>query len=108
MNDCIGQMPLSHTNDPQTSYNAADKMIKSGKLSSQEKLVFDAIRDYLTSKVVYADLTFTARELSDTTNIDYHLIQRRLSGLNNKGKIERVMVGHKVISRNGCCVWRLK
>ena len=91
--------PLSHTDDPQTSYDAADKMIKSGKLSGQESLVLAAIKDFMYCG--YRS-NFTARELSDATNIDYHLIQRRKSGLEDKGRIKRT--GKE---RNGYCVYEL-
>ncbi len=91
--------PLAHKNDPITSYEAADKMIKSGKLSKQEEEIYCAILR------IYAPINceFTAKQLSDTTGINYYTIQRRLSGLRQKSKIERT--GEK---RDGCCVWRLK
>ena len=98
--------PLSHTGDPETSYIAADKMVKSGALNKQEWDIMFAIRRY---KNVYAcDMKsfcpehedFTARELSNYSGINYYTIQRRLSSLRHKGKIERT--GEK---RNGCAVW---
>jgi len=91
--------PLSHTNDPISSYEAADKMIKSGELNRQEQRVWKAIR--LLHKTTRCD-NFTAKELNYWTGIGYFIIQRRLSGLHNKGKIKRI--GEK---RNGCCVWCL-
>ncbi len=90
-------LPLAHRNDPVTSYIAADKLVKSGRLSRQERRVFRAIEVYCCFS------NFTARGLSNYCGLDYYLIQRRLSGLKNKGKIERT--GKK---RNGQCVWRLK
>lgn len=100
---------LSKRNDPQTSYDAADNLVKSGALNKQEQLVLMAINDHLYYR---ADKTFTARELADATNIDYFLIQRRLSGLNNKCKIERISVNNNGqppwVKRDGCCVWRIK
>jgi len=94
--------PLSHTNDPQTSFDAAGRMIKAGKINRQENRVLQAIKIY-QNHLHYKD--FTARELAKAASswLDYYTIQRRLSGLRNKGKIERT--GEK---RDGCCVWRLK
>jgi len=91
--------PLSHTNDPTTSYKAADKMVKSGALSRQEQEVWETIK-YHVNNTFYK--TFTAKELVGWRHLDYYLIQRRLSGLRNKGRIERT--GEK---RNGCMVWRI-
>lgn len=105
--DKILEPPLSHTNDPQTSYDAADKLIKSGALNRQENEVLGAARHYYNR---LGRIDFTARELANWTeqspihnHLTYHLIQRRLSGLHNKSKIERT--GEK---RNGCMVWRIK
>jgi len=99
--------PLAHRDDPQTSYAAADKLIKSGKLRQQEQEVYDEIDWQLA---VYKKSDFTAKEIADkwslisgNYNEKYYTIQRRLSGLHVKGLIERT--GEK---RNGCMVWRLK
>ena len=91
--------PLAHRDDPITSYEAADKMIKSGKLSKQEDLVLRYVKGW--SKTVNSS-EFTAKDLA-FCGIDYYIVQRRLSGLCQKSKIERT--GEK---RDGCCVWRLK
>lgn len=93
----LDEIPHSHRDDPITSYEAGDKMIESGKLTEQENLVLYAINHY------YAGNDFTARELSKYNGLDYYLIQRRLSGLHRKGKIE-----HTGEKRGGCMVWRLK
>ena len=93
-------VPLSHRDDPATSYEAADKMVKSGKLARQEQGVFNDICRWI---IDCDHKDFTAREIADwVVSGDYYKIQRRLSGLRNKGKIERT--GEK---RNGCRVWRL-
>ena len=85
---------LFHKSDPDTSRVAADKMIKSGKLNWQENKVWGWAH--------HMPVEFTAKELAVFSGLDYHLIQRRLSGLRNKGKIERT--GEK---RDGCCVWKV-
>lgn len=87
---------LAHTNDPETSKIAADKLVKSGALNRQEQRVLGYALTYLGND-------FTAKELSEWSDFDYFTIQRRLSGLHNKGKIERT--GGK---RGGCMIWRIK
>ena len=94
---------LFHRNDPETSEAAADKMIKSGALSKQENEIYNDITRYV---IDCAHKDFTAKELAlwliGNHIKTYFTIQRRLSGLHNKGKIERT--GEK---RDGCAVWRL-
>jgi hypothetical protein len=109
--------PLSHTKDAITSYAAADKMVRSGALNRQELRVYEGILRYFRD--VAEDRTFTAKELAYWNiafGLDYYIIQRRLSGLFHKGKIERLNIkgeayqenkGQKLMKRNGCCVWRI-
>lgn len=92
---------LAHTADPQTSFDAGQKMVESGKMSEQENQVFGWIQDFLEEHP--EDKDFTARELAWWRYANkYHVIQRRLSGLRHKGKIERTSE-----KRDGYCVWRL-
>lgn len=106
-------VPLSHKSDPITSYEAADKMVKSGALNEQEIYVLAHICKFIAMRTLVVDWywgdTFTPKELAqwmtpkwEYTKI-YQIIQRRLSGLHSKGKIERT--GEK---REGCMVWKLK
>jgi len=93
---------LYHRSDPETSRVAAAKMVQSGALSKQEDDVMAAI--HLCPGSSMNSFNFTAKELTEWTfvDIDYYVIQRRLSGLREKGKIRRT--GEK---RDGCCVWEL-
>ena len=88
---------MCHRNDPETSRQAAQKIVESNVLQNQEYSVMVGIIVYFKNK------DFTAKELANKDIIDYHTIQRRLSGLHRKGYIERT--GEK---RNGCAVWRMK
>lgn len=105
---------LCHRNDPETSRQAAEKMVVSGELNRQEQEVFALIK-WKKNNSFLVFPTFTAKELSNyrlytekagnfpnVGFLNYYTIQRRLSGLHRKGKIERT--GAK---RDGCCVWRL-
>ena len=109
---------LCRSADPTTSHKAAEKMVESGALSRQEELVYQAIKNHLS----YEDIEeFTAKELSYQGVghlAGYYTIQRRLSGLLNKKKIERIQIGQERIGatqlfkpiykkRDDCCVWKL-
>jgi len=100
---------LYHRSDPETSREVAEKMVESGKLAEQEALVLRAIESTPGSSM--KSFNFTAKELTQWTmssgkwisrKLGYFIIQRRLSGLREKGKIRRT--GEK---RDGCCVWEL-
>lgn len=93
------ESPYAHKDDPQTSFDAAEKMVKSGKLANQEMKVYIAIKDCLASMTFN---TFTAKNIALWSGIGYYTIHRRLSGLHRKGKIKRT--GEK---RDNCCVWKL-
>ena len=96
-------------------------MVKGGKLSRQELRVYEGILRYFRD-VVSDERTFTAKELAYWNiafGLNYFIIQRRLSGLHNKGKIERIKIGRKQMGAtdiyksiykkwDGCCVWRIK
>jgi hypothetical protein len=90
---------LCHRDDPETSFDAAERLIRSGELNRQEKLVCNAILDYAAG---LHGFDFTAKELAAQSNLDYYMISRRLSGLEGK-VIERTM-----FRRNHSAVWRLK
>ena len=105
--------PLSHTLDPATSYEAADRMVRSGELEKQEQEVYNDISRYIIDG---HHKDYTPKELAhwQTGNDkeNYYRIERRQSGLCNKGYIERISINNNGNPpwerRNGCCVWRLK
>jgi len=101
--------PLARDKDVITSHEAAEKMIKSGNLERQERLVLITIQDVCA---VLGTREFTPKEIVRINDrFAYHTIQRRLSGLRNKGKIERISINNNGKppwkKRDGCCVWRL-
>jgi hypothetical protein len=101
--------PLARDTDPITSHEAADKMVKSGALNKQEKLVYNTIDYFIKSYAILSlPLNFTTKEIATWMMFGdywhaYDICKKRFSGLHYKGKIERT--GEK---RDGCCVWRLK
>jgi hypothetical protein len=106
--------PLSHTNDPATSYEAADKMVKSGELNRQEQEVYANLKKY-QRYAYYSNYSLTAKELSEIAKLDYFMIQRRISGLIQKGKVEFLMKNgewtryperKELATRDGCRIMR--
>jgi hypothetical protein len=85
---------LFHSGDPETSRKAAERLVESGELSRQEGEVYAAILEHCPHD------TFTARELADKSDLDYFMIQRRLSGINQ--------IEHTGGRRNGYAVWKRK
>ncbi len=96
---------LARTENPQTSKDAAEKMVKSGELNRQEKRVYDAITRY---SMCHSIKEFTTKNvaiwmLPMPYYKAYDICRKRFSGLRDKGKIE--LTGGR---RDGCQVWRLK
>jgi hypothetical protein len=100
-------LPIAHRDDPRTSYAAGDRMIRNGELSRQEREVFKACKDYC---VVPFHTDFTAKDIAGMLSIgksheyneNYHKVQRRFTGLKNKGKIVRT---NQI--REDCHVWEI-
>jgi len=108
---------LARKDSPQTSKDAAKRMVESGALSRQEQLVFGAISDYL---YWYSKSDFTPKDIPKAMryyNYDkaYDICRKRFSGLQMKDKIETIWLGvdkktgkNIYKRRDGCRVWRLK
>ena len=101
------QLPLFHKHDPQSSVDAASKLVEIGELSRQEKIVY---RAFLHNKRPEG---YTARELAEKfiePVMAYYMIQRRVTGLESKGKLYREEIGYKdghtiYKKRNNCVIW---
>ena len=106
---------LARSNNPQTSKDAAEKMVKSGELSRQEKMVYDAILGCVHN---HTKKDFTTKDIAAWLNWlsihnyfydkAYDICRKRFSGLERKGKIEIVWERCDYKRRDGCRVWRLK
>lgn len=105
--DNLCNQPLAHTKDPITSYEAADKIVKSGVFHYSVEQVRQAIKRYL--KVFGPD--FTAKEvaefISEEDKIDYFklyiVIEKRKSVLKNQCFIKETER-----ERDDCKVWELR
>lgn len=108
----VDEILLARKNDPETSKDAAHKLVESGRLTKQEWLVYDVLKRHARPA------GYTAKELAyliddkdykgDNTK-KYLMVDRRFSGLFNKGKAKIVTVlidGYKEnVRRNGCYAW---
>lgn len=68
-------IPTSHLaarNDPATSHEAAEKLVRSGQAKTQADQVAAALLKHRG---------YTSRELAKISGLDRHLVARRLSGL---------------------------
>jgi len=120
---------LARKDDPQTSKDAAKKMVESGELSRQEKMVYDAILRYINvNPLSRITKGFTTKDIAKSMSefrryADYFkwydICRKRFSGLERKGKIEVIVIGKKRLGatqlfdkiykrRDGCRCWRLK
>lgn len=98
--------PLSHTNDPQTSFEAAEELVNSGRFHYSVEQVRQAIKRYCN---VFG-LEFTAKEVADFISkedkLDYFkiyiVIQKRKSVLKNECFIKETDR-----ERDGGKVWEL-
>ncbi len=101
---------LARTENPQTSKDAAEKMVRSGALNRQEKRVYDAITKY---SMCHSAKEFTTKDvaiwmLPMPYYKAYDICRKRFSGLHLKRKIALVFEGLDIKRRDGCRVWRLK
>ena len=122
---------LARRENPQTSKDAAVKLVNSGELNRQEQVVYGAIESYTshaTHNSKYKD--FTTKDIAHwitdySYGKSYDICRKRFSGLQMKGKIEPIQrtvdIGGKTYKvaitksskpaykrRDGCRVWRLK
>ena len=80
---------LARTTDPRSSHDAAERLVSSGALSRQES-------DVLAALVAHPGRT--SKSLAEVSGLDRHMVARRLSGIEAKGRAERV-------ERSGGCLW---
>lgn len=91
--------PLAHRDDPLSSYQAGEKILKSGKLRGQMRAVYFALKQYPNT---------TSAELSRYASLDRYNIARRLSVLANRDLIERGPERMCRVCHSPCVTWRAK
>ncbi len=82
-----------HARDPETSKEAAETMIKSGKMARQCQQVYDSFKCFSPC---------TSKELSVASGLDYHMIARRMPDLVKAGKVAETGV-----KRDKSMVWEV-
>lgn len=92
---------LCRTNDPQTSKNAAEKMVKSGELNRQEKEILYIIETWFSGKD-FTTKDVAVKMLGYPYHKAYDICRKRFSGLHDKFKI--TLTGGR---RDHCQVWKL-
>ena len=105
---------LSRRDNPQTSRDAAEKMVKSGELNRQEEMVYNAIIHYAKTHKDFTTKDIARYWWSSIYYNAYDICRNRFSGLRDKGKIETILIdinqktGKGIYKRrDGCRVWRL-
>ena len=101
---------LARTENPQTSKDAAERMVKSGELNRQEQNIYERILAWTR----YCN-DFTTKDIAScvawcTYDKAYDICRKRFSGLERKGKIVTIWTNDELwpLRRDGCRVWRLK
>jgi DNA-binding MarR family transcriptional regulator len=90
--------PLSAKGDPATSYVAAEKMQRTGRLAGQRKAVLDALNRHSGS---------TSAELAEIMAIDRHITARRLPDLEQMGLIRKGPARYCAATRSQCVTWHV-
>lgn len=88
--------PLSHRNDPLSSYRAADRSIRSGRIRNQTQKVLAAVRELQGQ---------TSWELAVRIGCDRHMPARRLAALARRGLIRRGPLKRCRICKQVCLTW---
>ncbi|MCU0918403.1 MAG: winged helix-turn-helix domain-containing protein [Planctomycetes bacterium] len=88
--------PLSHRDDPQTSYEAAADLKRSGKLGAQQRAVLEALRQCDGA---------THAELGAFMGLHWLTPARRLPELERAGHVRKGEPRICTIKQSKCCTW---
>jgi len=89
-------MPLSRRLDPVPSFQAAEKLHKTGKWKKQKLLVLETLRRHNGS---------TSAEISKMIGPDRYLASRRLPELERKGLVARGRIRLCRVTGSRCLTW---
>jgi len=90
------QTPASHKNDPDSSYEAEDRMNKSGKRKRQQQITLDAVKKHPGK---------TSAELALVSGLDRAMLARRLPELNPQDAKKGILVKCSVNGTNAVTWW---
>jgi hypothetical protein len=100
----IDLWPATHTHrrDPRTSFDAAERMVRSGTAQKHAEIITDAL-----TRLGGAG---TSRDISNESGLDYMQVVRRMSDLVSNGVVEDYsgLPRNMRPSKDGYTLWRLK
>ena len=82
-------LPLARNTDPETSHEAADNIVDSGKCHLQRVAVYNALKEQ-NAKLINPHPT--SAELARWYGLDRYMVGRRLSDLEHMGMVEKVTI----------------
>lgn len=74
-------MPLARASDPSSSHVAADKQTRSGRAAGDRDRAYAALKAFPLS---------TCAELAQASQLDYHMLGKRLPDLVKLGKVRQI------------------
>jgi len=96
MKTLFDNIPLSHRNDPHTSYLAAQSVKGSGIFECQKTAVLDTLKRNNGS---------TSAEIADYMYMSRHVPARRLPDLKREGKVMQGKARTCKITKRQCVTW---
>lgn len=88
---------LARSTDPQTSHEAAEKLVSSGALTKQMTLVLDVLRKHGPC---------TSAELAERSGLDRYVVARRLPDLQKRQRATKVTARVCSVGGNKATVWK--
>ena len=97
MGKLISDIPLAKKDDPISSYTAAEKLYRSGRMGTQRQRVFATLRKSGPA---------TGAELGLIMSDDRYAAHRRLAELERMGLAERAGFRKCKVTKQKCQVWK--
>jgi len=88
--------PLSHRDDPLSSYQAGDRVLRSGKVKGQMKFCLLAVRRWPGR---------TSAELAQLAGMDRYSVARRLPALEHRGFVKKGGERLCTVCKSKCVTW---
>lgn len=98
-------LPYAHTDDPQTSFVAGQKMVESGRFHYSVEQVRQAIKRYCKEK---GETDFTAKEVAKYISTkDDHPYYELYITIQKRKSVLRGFIEDTNMVRKDCAVWKL-
>jgi len=99
MRPTLFDQPLSHRNDPATSYEAAGDVKRSDTFKRQKDAVYETLKRHNGR---------TSAELAYIMDVDRWLTARRLPDLKREGKVKQGEPRYCTATHRNCVTWWIK